>query len=264
MNQYLKKIAATGYIAKGIVYALTGILTLLAAFNMGGQKAGKLQVIDYLENQAFGKWLVILLGLGLICYGIWRFIESILNPENIGTDTKGIVKRISFFISGLIYSGLGVFSILDVLGKASFLKGDGGSGNSLLTGTSGQYIFIAIGLALAGKGIYQFIKVYKGDFLKKFKIQSISVMARRKYIKRIGYAGLISRGIVTSIIAYFFLTAGFNLAGNTSNGMKGSTEAFSFIQEQAYGKWLLGMVAAGLVCYGIYMFTMAAFRKFDD
>ncbi|WP_419211667.1 DUF1206 domain-containing protein [Maribacter sp. X9] len=263
MNDNLKKTAYAGYIAKGIVYALTGILALLAAFNMGGQKAGKLQVIDYLENQIFGKWLVIVLGLGLICYGIWRFIESIRDPEGIGTDMKAIVKRVSFFISGCIYSGLGIFSVLDVLGQGSFLKGGGGSGNSVLAGTSGKYIFIVIGLALAGKGIYQFIKAYKGDFLKKFQIQSISVMAKRRYIKRIGYAGLISRGIVTSIIAYFFLTAGFNLGGNTSNEMKGTAAAFSFIQEQAYGKWLLGLVAAGLVCYGIYMFTMAAFRRFD-
>ncbi|TLP81464.1 hypothetical protein [Maribacter sp. ACAM166] len=26
---------------------------------------------------------------------------------------------------------------------------------------------------------------------------------------------------------------------------------------------LLGTVAAGLICYSIYMFTMAAYRKFD-
>ena len=263
MDAKIKKIAYTGYTAKGVVYGLTGILAFLAAFNMGGEKAGKLQVIEFLGNQAFGKWLVILLGLGLLCYAFWRFIESISDPEGIGTDTKGMIKRVSFFISGLVYSGLGIIAISNVLGFGSLLNGGSSGGSSIMNGTTGKYIFIIIGLSLAGKGIYQFIKAYKGDFLQKFQIQSISVVAKRRYIKRIGYAGIISRGIVTSIIAYFFLTAGFNLGGNPSNEMKGTAEAFSFIQEQAYGKWLLGLVAVGLVCYGIYMFTMAAYRRFD-
>ncbi|TLP81409.1 hypothetical protein [Maribacter sp. ACAM166] len=73
----------------------------------------------------------------------------------------------------------------------------------------------------------------KGIFLFQFRIKFISVVAKRRYIKRIGYAILISRGIVTSIVAYFFLAAGFNLNGNTSNDMKGTAEAFSFIHEQA-------------------------------
>ncbi len=265
MDDKIKKIAYTGYTAKGVVYGLTGILAFLAAFNMGGEKAGKLQVIEFLGNQAFGKVLVVLLGLGLFCYAFWRFLQSIQDPEGIGTDGKAMAKRASFFISGLVYTGLGFIAISNVFGLKSLIAGGGSSGgSSLMNGTSGKYIFITIGLGLAIKGIYQFIKAYKGDFLKKFQIQSISVVARRRYIKRIGYAGIISRGIVTSIIAYFFLTAGFNLGGNSSNEVKGTAEAFSFIQEQAYGKWLLGLVAAGLVCYGIYMFTMAAYRRFDD
>jgi hypothetical protein len=54
-------------------YALTGILAFMAAFDMGGEKAGKLHVIEILGNQAFGKWLVILLGLGLLCYATCVF-----------------------------------------------------------------------------------------------------------------------------------------------------------------------------------------------
>ena len=67
MNSKLKKIARTGYVAKGSVYAITGILTFLAAFNMGGQKAGKFQALEFLEKQSFGNairntdFLIILL-----------------------------------------------------------------------------------------------------------------------------------------------------------------------------------------------------------
>ncbi|TDS15207.1 uncharacterized protein DUF1206 [Maribacter caenipelagi] len=263
MNNKIKKVALIGYSAKGVVYAMTGVLTFLTTINMGGQKAGKLSTIDYLEEQSFGASIVIVLGLGLLCYALWRLLQGIMDPENIGTEPKNIVKRIGFTISGIIYAGLGLIAIIDAL-DIILLTGNGNSKSSILSGTSGSIIFVIIGTGLALKGTYQFIKAYKGDFLEKFQIGSISSINKRKYIKKIGYAGLISRGIVTSIVSYFFITAGMNLRGTSSQKLKGTSEAFSFIQEQVYGRWLLGIVALGLVCYGLFMFSTAAYRKYNN
>lgn len=265
MDDKIKKTAYAGYAAKGTVYAVTGVLAFMTAFNMGGEKAGKLQVIEFLEKQSFGKIILAVLGLGLVCYAIWRFIQSIQDPEGIGTDGKAVVKRISFFISGLVYLGLGIYAIVDIFREPSSSGSGGGSGGGgFLSGDTGKYVFIVVGIALAGKAIYQFIKAYKGDFLKKFQIKSIAEGSKRKFIKNMGYAGLVARGVVVGIVAYFFLRAGFSYGGGGSEQVKGTSEAFSFIQQQSSGPWLLGLVAAGLVCYGIYMFTMARYRQFDD
>ena len=83
MDKKLKNIARTGLVAKGIIYAIIGILTFLAAFNLGGQKTGKLQVLDFLEKQAFGKILLIIIALGLMCYAFWRLTQAVKDPENI-------------------------------------------------------------------------------------------------------------------------------------------------------------------------------------
>lgn len=262
MNRKIKKVAYAGYVAKGAVYGITGVLAFLVAFNMGGEKAGKLRIIDFLEKQPFGNLLLATLGLGLLCYAFWRFVQSIQDPEKIGSDAKGMVKRISFFISGLIYAALGVFAILDIFYDPS--SSSNGNSGSFLSGNMAKYIFIIIGVALAVKGFYQFIKAYKGDFLKKFRIPSLSSGFKRKFVKKMGYAGLIARGILTGIIAYFFLKAGTELHTEGTQEMKGTAEAFSFIQQNSSGPWLLGLVAGGLVCYGIYMFMMAAYRQFDD
>ncbi|MDO1498991.1 hypothetical protein Q2T40_01110 [Winogradskyella maritima] len=72
--------------------------------------------------------------------------------------------------------GLGIFSIVDIFYEPS--SGGGGGGGSFLGPQLKTYLFIAIGLALAGKGIYQFIKAYKGDFLQKFEIGSISIVRK--------------------------------------------------------------------------------------
>lgn len=263
MNRKIKKIALIGYVAKGAVYITTGILTFLTTIDMGGQKAGKLSTLDYLEQQSFGASIVILLGLGLLCYALWRLLQGITDPEGIGADPKNMAKRIGFAISGIIYAGLGFIAIADAL-DLNLFSGNENSKSSFLNGTTGSLIFMGIGIGLGLKGIYQFIKAFKGEFLEPFKIDSLASINKRKFIKRIGYAGLISRGIVTSIVSYFFIRAAINIKESGSEELKGTSEAFFFIQDQMFGKYLLGTVALGLVCYGLFMFSTAAYRRYDD
>ena len=255
MDQKTKTLAKVGYAAKGIVYIITGGLAVMAAFGTGGQKAGKLQVLDFLEKQAFGKVILGLLGLGLICYALWRFIQSIKDPEDIGDDAKGIVKRISFFISGMIYLAFGSYAIIEIFNQNSSTNN-----GSFLSGDIKKYTFLIIGIALGIKGIYQFIKAIRGKFLQKFNIKSMTSKTRRKIIKIFAYSGLIARGIVVSIISYFFIKSAIQ---TTNANAKGTSEALSFIQYNT-PYWVFGLIAAGLTAYGLYMFTLAAYRSFED
>ena len=255
MDSKLKKMARVGYVAKATVYGITGILTFMAAFNMGGQKSSKLQIIEFLEKQPFGNALLVLIGLGLLCYAAWRFIQSLSDPENIGDDKKGKGKRVAYFISAVIYLGLSVYAFMTLINAGSSSGSFGGG----LTGTLGVVVFAVIGAGLAIAGIFQFKKAKTKEFLQDFGYDSISDEKKRKTIKNTGYLGLIARGIIFAVLAYIFLRGA--LASNTSN-MKGTTDAFSFLQESQYGSWLMGVVAAGFVCYSIYVFMLARYRKF--
>lgn len=137
MDSKLKKMARVGYVAKATVYGIMGILTFLAAFNMGGQKSSNLQVIKFLENQAFGNALLVLIGLGLLCYSAWRFIQSIQDPENIGEDRKGKGKRVAYFISAVLYLGLAVYAFMKLINAGSSSGGSSGGG---ITGTLGVVV----------------------------------------------------------------------------------------------------------------------------
>lgn len=260
MHKSLKKIAAAGYIAKGSIYFITGILTFLAAFDLGGERAGKMALLNYLEKQPFGKILLAVLGLGLFCYAAWRFIQAVRDPENIGSGKKALGTRSGYFFSGIGYGGLGVLAIYEIF-RATSQQGEGIWSLSIMNGKSGSYIFIGLGLILAVKAIYQWFSAYNETFMKNFSFSSSSIKPR-KLVKRLGGAGLIARGVVIGIIAYFFLKGGLSL-GTSSSEMIGTAEAFSFIQENTSGPWLLGIVAAGLICYGIFMFATAKYRSFS-
>lgn len=263
MNSTVEKMARTGYVAKGVVYTIVGILTFLAAFNLGGQKAGQVQVLEFLEKQTFGNILLILLSIGLISYSAWRFTQAVSDPEGIGKDKKAIGQRVAFFISGISYLGLAVIGIMQVIKTG----GSSGSGNSpgeeektaFLASETGLTVLGIAGIIIMGRGIYQFLRIYKNNFNKKFKTEAFRDEKRRKIIENAAYMGLTSRGVLFLIVGYFALQAALD---SDPSQTKNTAEVFSFIEQKAYGPWLLGIVAAGLIGYGIYTFMMAKYRQF--
>lgn len=263
MDSKYKNMARIGFVAKGTVYAITGVLTFMAAFNMGGQKAGNLQVIDFLEKQTFGNVLLVLMGLGLAFYAGWRFIQSLSDPEGIGSDKKAKAKRTGFFFSGLLYLGLGILAIYRAFSGGSGSNGGSGSagGSSFLASETGLVLIGIAGAGIVIAGIFQFVKAYTNDYTKKFDLNSMKKEKRRKSIKNTAKFGLSARGVILLIIGYFALEAAFT---SDPSEIKSTREAFSFIQDSSYGAWLLGIVAAGLIAYAVYMYLMAKYRKFRD
>lgn len=260
MDHKIEKIARTGFIAKGAVYGIAGVLTFLAAFNMGGDNTGKLQVLKFLDKQPFGNALLILMGLGLICYSVWRFIESFSDPEGIGRDDKGKAKRVAYFFSGLIYLGLGIIAILRVFGSSSSgPSGNTASQSSFLASETGLILLGIAGVAIIISGIFQFKKVRKKTYLRHFGREALGDEEKRETIKKSATFGLCSRGVLFLIIGYFALRAA--LSSNPSQ-IKTTEDAFAFIRENPYGSWLMGIVAAGLIGYAIFMLMTARYRSF--
>ncbi len=260
MNNRLKNIARTGLVAKGIIYAIIGVLTFMAAFNMGGEKAGKLQVLDFLEKQTFGKILLIVIGIGLLCYAFWKFVQSIQDPENIGDDKKGKAKRTGFFVSGLLYLGLGAIAILDAVGSAESSGGSSGKNSSFLATDTGLIVLGIVGVILIGLGIYQFTRIKEDKFEKKFSAKALSEEKRKKTIYNSAYFGLASRGVIFLILGFFAIKASYT---SDPNKIKTTSDVFSFLEDSSYGMYLLGVVSAGLIAYAIYIFMLAKYRRFN-
>jgi len=66
-----------GYIARGIVFALVGILVVAAAVTFDPDKArGMDAALRQVAAQPYGPWLLSLMALGLMCFGMYSFAES--------------------------------------------------------------------------------------------------------------------------------------------------------------------------------------------
>lgn len=262
MDKNIKTMARTGFVAKGVVYGIIGILTFKAAFDMGGQKAGQMQVLEWLEKQTFGNILLILMALGLASYAAWRFVQAIKDPEHIGDDKKGKAKRTGFFFSGLLYLGFAVMAALKAFGSSKGSSGSSGSAqqSSFLASETGLWVLGIVGAGIIIAGIFQFVKAYKNDYYKKLGLATLGDRKKRETVKKTAEFGLSARGVILLIIGFFAVKAAVN---SNPSEIKTTQEAFSFIQESNYGPWLMGLVAAGLVAYAVYMFLMAKYRRFQ-
>ncbi|MDP8962637.1 MAG: DUF1206 domain-containing protein [Cyanobacteriota bacterium] len=256
---WVEKLARLGYAAKGVVYAIVGVLAVQAAFGSGGRTTNTKGALSAIAAQPFGKLLLILLTIGLIGYVIWSFVQAIKDPEHKGDDAKSLARRLGYGITGLIYAGLAVSAMRLIMGS-----GGGSGGNSqqdwtarLLSQPFGQWLVGLIGAFVIGLGFYQLYKAYKAKFRKQMKLQEMSPN-EETWATRIGRFGEAARGIVFIITGFFLIQAGRHSNPNEVRGLDGALQALA---EQPYGPWLLGIVALGLVAYGVHMGVQARYRR---
>jgi type IV secretory pathway VirB2 component (pilin) len=66
-----------GYIARGVTFAIVGILIIAAAVTYDPNKArGFDAALRTVAAQPYGPWLLSLIAVGLLCFGVYSFIES--------------------------------------------------------------------------------------------------------------------------------------------------------------------------------------------
>jgi hypothetical protein len=167
---WVERLARTGYVAYGVVYVLVGVLAVQAALGGGGQATGQEGALRSILLAPLGRVLLGLIVIGLLAYATWRLFQGIRDPENEGTDAKGIVKRFDHVINGLFHAALAFSAGQLVLGSG----GGGGSPDDLtarlMAQPLGRWLVVIVGVVFVGAGLYQFYKVYRADFRDELKL----------------------------------------------------------------------------------------------
>lgn len=258
---WIERLARFGYAAKGVVYSLVGILAFQAAFNWGGKVSGSTGAFKTIASQPFGNVLLFIVALGLVGYVVWRFVQAIYDPEHDESGWQAAARRLSYAISGLIYGALAFAAFRIVFGSGSASSGSGSSSSqqtaSLLAQPFGQWLVGLVGAASAAYGFYCIYRGVKIKFRKKLKIHEMS-STEQTWAIRIGRFGLIAKGIVSIIVGYFFVQAARTANPNQAKTTEGALQA---IQQQPFGAWLMGIVALGLLAYGIHLMVQARYRR---
>ena len=257
----LDRLARAGYAVKGGLYAAVGLLALQLAFGSGGgETTGTQGVMQRVAGGTFGSLLLVLIGVGLAGYALWRFAEAVLDARHRGSDAGGTLRRLGYFVSGLIHAGLSVeaFRLLLGGGKSSSEGGASDWTATLLAQPFGPWLVGAVALVVIGVGVYQFKKAASGDFMEQLRLTGLGASARQA-VARTGQFGIGARGVVFLVVGWFLVQAAWTSDASEARGLGGALDALA---GAGYGPWLLAVVAAGLVAYGAYGFVRARYGQF--
>jgi Domain of Unknown Function (DUF1206) len=249
-------LARAGLVARGVIYAIVGVLAIQVAFGSGGKTTSQQGAIAEISKQTFGEALLVLMAVGLAGYAIWRLLRAALGhgPES-SDDTK---ERVAGFASGIAYTILCVTTVSILIGSGG---GSGGSPDKATGGVldwpGGQVLVILAGVILFVVAGDQAYKGITRKFLEQSKTEEMSE-GTKKAFTALGVFGHLARTVVFGLIGYFLIKAGIDYNAKESVGLDGALTA---VGQAAYGQVLLGIVAAGLIGFGAYSIADARFRK---
>ncbi|MDQ6747074.1 MAG: DUF1206 domain-containing protein [Candidatus Dormibacteraeota bacterium] len=258
-NPWVERLIRVGYVMRGVLYAVVGILAVQVAIGAGGATTDKNGAIATIGGEPFGKFLLVLVAVGLAAYSVWGFMRALFDPLHRGTDPKGLAVRAGYAVSGLAYASLFVLTAHFLSGQGG---GQGGSGSQELTAgllhqPFGPWLVGLMGLIGMAGGLGQMWQAFTTDFKKDWKLGEMSAQTQQAAIA-IGRFGLAARGVIFLMLGFFVLQAGLHVDPKQAKGMDA---ALLTLAHQPFGPILLGVVALGLVSFGLYSMLCGRFIR---
>jgi Domain of Unknown Function (DUF1206) len=256
-SPWMAKIAAIGFFVYGSVYVLVGALAAKVAMGTGGRITNPQGAIAEVARQPFGGALLAVITIGLFAYSSWRLTQAIADPENYRTGWKGIATRGGRLISAVSYGALGVFAFEVATSARRPASGDESWALRLITEPLGAVLGTLVGLVIVAVGVTQFYKAFTADFGEPLHESRMSRPERTwgLYAARLGFC---ARGVVFTMTGAYLLYAVFDANPRRAKSVE---ELLSTLLRLPYGNWIMGLVAAGLAGYGLFMILVAMHRR---
>jgi hypothetical protein len=254
---WVTPVARIGFASIAVVYMTIGFLALLLAVGKGGDALDQRGAIEVLEGLPGGKVLLAVLALGMAGYALWRVLQGIMDLQEKGKDAKAMAIRLGYIASGVAYASLAVYTVKEMVGSASKRDSQESFSEWLLATDAGPWILGAIGLGVIAWGVWHFVKAYKEKFMKHVKTARMS-SNEQTWMRRVGKLGLSARGVVLITLGVLAINAARHHDPHEVQGFDG---ALRELASQTYGMYILGVVAVGLIAYGLYWAFNVRYRR---
>jgi len=255
-------LARSGLLAKGVSFGIVAVLAIGLAVGAGGASTSRQGALQTLAHHAWGKVLLVLLAIGFAGYATWRFVQALAERDEKGGEKESVKKwgkRAGLVGRGLIYAGL-TFTTVKLLAGSSGQQSQNEKAHkttaTILDWPGGRWLVGIVGLCIVGAGLWNLYRGISRKFEDKWRRGEMSE-TERTWGGRVGVAGHLARAVVFSMIGIFVTKAAVDYNPNDAIGLDGALQKLA---EGSYGAYLLGLTAAGLLCYGLFCFVDARYR----
>lgn len=254
-SQGLATLGRCGLAARGVVYGVIGMLSIGLATGTGGHTESQTGALRTIAHQPLGEVALIAVAIGLAGYAAWRLLEGARGAQ--AGEVASFGQRASALGSGVAYSALCAVAI-EILTGARPSGGGARKATAGVLGWPGGPVYVAIaGALLLGAGVYQGYKGVARTFLKDSQVNRMSAEARRSFTA-LGVAGHIARGVIFLLAGYGVLRAALDYSPRRAVGLDGALQELA---HASYGPILLGIVAAGFICFALYSIADARYHR---
>jgi hypothetical protein len=249
-------LSRAGFVARAVIYGIIGLLAFDLVIGHGGKITNQQGALRTVEQHSFGNVLLAALAVGLGGYSLWRLFRAALGHGREGAD-RGI-ERIGALGSGIVYALICAVAVQILVGSGgSSSKSTKQTASDVFGWPAGRWLIGIAGLVMLGVAVYQFIRGVKKKFLDDAKTEEIPNAIEPTY-SLLGTVGHVARAVVFCLVGIFLVKAAFDYKANEAIGLDG---ALAKLYNGAYGSWLLGAVAVGLIAFACFSLVEARFRR---
>lgn len=244
------KLAKPGFAARGVLYALLGLLALQVAFG-GGGSADKNGAIHMVAAQPLGEVLLWVMAVGLAALTLWQLGEAVFGRPDVKDRVESACRAVVY--------GLMVFSIVGLLvqGKqAASTDAQSKDATSVVFELPGGPAIVGLaGLGLIALGGYWIYEGWTGRFMKDMRVTGVKAL---KVVPKLGAAGYVARGIIAVAAGVLIGRAAITYDPDKAVGIDGALKALT---ELPVGPVVLAVVAIGLILFAVYCFAEARWHR---
>ncbi len=258
---FVKKIARLGFYTKGFLFIVVGILAVMVATGQsGGELTDAAGALTRVAKLDFGKILLIVFIAGAVSHGFWNILRGMADVDDAGKNWRGIIKRAIAVGIGIFYVWL-AFSAFNILVTENVETGNGEVQRTIaqifLALPLGAALLFIIGLSTIGVGIHECYRGFSRKYQENFRLFTLG-KGQLRLINFLGIMSFTARALIFCLVGYFFISAAINYNPNEAIGIDG---ALAILADTYYGKTILFITAAGLVCHGVLSLYEARFRR---
>lgn len=262
----LVTLARVGWVAKGLVYGLVGILAVPIAVHgldrgssMGaGQEASQKGAVAEIADSSLGTLALWLVAIGLLLYVLWRLVTIALPASN---DAKAWATRAGYAVSVIVYSVL-AWSAISIARHRQSANASGNQSEDakverftrdVLEMTGGRWLVGIIGVAVILIGAYFVHRGVTASFRKELEGGGVGPISHAAIV-RLGQIGWVGRGVMMILVGWFVAQAAIDFRADKAHGIDG---ALRDATSSTWGAILALVVAVGLIVYGAFCVVSA-------
>jgi hypothetical protein len=252
---WVGRLVRMGYVAKGLIYSLVGILAARVALGMrGGRLTDPTGVLVTIFRQPFGRIMLAAIGIGIVAYAAYYLFEAIADLRRRGGGVRGWLNRSLTIIKAGAYGLVGVEALKIVFFNSRPSGGAEDNARMVMAYPLGSVLIVLIGLGIAIYGFTQLNLAWKGK--AEDDIDVARVRREAAWLLPFGRLGTAARSVILILMGGTLAFSGLQERPSNADGYSEILGAIASVDPI-----LLATMGAGLVCFGIYQLCHARFAK---